>query len=428
MSLSVPVSLSPVSVSVSVPVSPVLSHVSVPVSLSPVSVSDVPVSVCLSRLCPCLCLLMSLSLLSLPVSVSVPVSSLFMSLSLLSLLSLSLSLSQAGEAEVGAAGGADAESRLWIQTWTRRSAGVWLKDTTTLNTTTDTTTLNTTAEFVVGTGLDQVWTRSGPGLDPDHHPRVGNRDDSNLYISSKLKAAAQIGINAKHIRLPQRHHPGRGEYCTSAPVYTCLHLSHTCHTPVIHLSAPVCTCHPPPLVSSDQPLDQDLITNAVSPLKDVDGLSCVNAGRLSRGELRHCFLPCTPQGCLELIRQTGTAPAEHLSYTCHTCHTPVIHLSYTCHTPACPNLSLPVGVSVEGKQAVVIGRSKIVGAPMHDLLLWNNATVTVCHSRTRDLPRQVSYTCHYTCHLSPPTTPVITPVTTPVTVILLLLLLILLPL
>lgn len=48
------------------------------------------------------------------------------------------------------------------------------------------------------------------------------------------------------------------------------------------------------------------------------------------------------------------------------------------------------GVSVAGKRAVVIGRSKIVGAPMHDLLLWNHATVTTCHSKTADLPAEVS--------------------------------------
>lgn len=52
------------------------------------------------------------------------------------------------------------------------------------------------------------------------------------------------------------------------------------------------------------------------------------------------------------------------------------------------NFSL-IGVSVAGKKAVVIGRSKIVGAPMHDLLLWNHATVTTCHSKTADLPEEV---------------------------------------
>lgn len=166
--------------------------------------------------------------------------------------------------------------------------------------------------------------------------QVGDRDDSNLYISSKLKAAAEIGINAKHIRLPS---------CTSQDqvLRTVLDLNEDPEVHGLIVQLPL---------DSEDPMDQDLITNAVSPLKDVDGLSCVNAGRLSRGELRDCFLPCTPQGCMELIAQTG--------------------------------------VAVAGKRAVVIGRSKIVGAPMHDLLLWNHATVTVCHSRTKDLPQQVS--------------------------------------
>uniref|UniRef100_A0A7N8XX21 C-1-tetrahydrofolate synthase, cytoplasmic n=1 Tax=Mastacembelus armatus TaxID=205130 RepID=A0A7N8XX21_9TELE len=104
-------------------------------------------------------------------------------------------------------------------------------------------------------------------------------------------------------------------------------------------------------LDSVNPINTELVTNAVSPEKDVDGLNCVNAGKLSRGDLSDCFIPCTPSGCMELIRQTG--------------------------------------VSVEGKHAVVIGRSKIVGAPMHDLLLWNHATVTTCHSKTADLPEQV---------------------------------------
>ncbi|KAF1377079.1 hypothetical protein PFLUV_G00218160 [Perca fluviatilis] len=147
--------------------------------------------------------------------------------------------------------------------------------------------------------------------------QVGDRDDSNLYISSKLKAAAEVLQNIRS---------------ANANV--------SIHGLIVQL----------PLDSVNH-IDTQLITNAVAPDKDVDGLSCINAGKLSRGDLTDCFLPCTPNGCMELIRQTG--------------------------------------VSVAGKHAVVIGRSKIVGAPMHDLLLWNHATVTTCHSQTRDLPLQV---------------------------------------
>jgi hypothetical protein len=89
----------------------------------------------------------------------------------------------------------------------------------------------------------------------------------------------------------------------------------------------------------------------VDPAKDVDGLHPTNAGKLSRGELSSCFIPCTPRGCLELIKLTG--------------------------------------VKVSGAKAVVIGRSKIVGSPMADLLKWNHATVTTCHTRTQDMAQHV---------------------------------------
>lgn len=165
--------------------------------------------------------------------------------------------------------------------------------------------------------------------------QVGDRDDSNLYISTKLKAAAEIGIDAKHVRLPNR--------ATQEEVLQSImsvNENPSVHGLIVQL----------PLDSINR-IDTELVTNAVSPEKDVDGLSCINAGKLSRGDLNDCFIPCTPNGCMELIRQTG--------------------------------------VSVAWKHAVVIGRSKIVGAPMHDLLLWNHATVTTCHSKTVDLPVQV---------------------------------------
>uniref|UniRef100_A0A3B3T8A6 C-1-tetrahydrofolate synthase, cytoplasmic n=1 Tax=Paramormyrops kingsleyae TaxID=1676925 RepID=A0A3B3T8A6_9TELE len=92
-------------------------------------------------------------------------------------------------------------------------------------------------------------------------------------------------------------------------------------------------------LDSMNPIDTEKVINAVNPEKDVDGLTHINAGKLSRGDLRSCFIPCTPSGCMELIRQAG--------------------------------------VPVVGKNALVVGRSKIVGAPMHDLLLWNHATTII---------------------------------------------------
>ncbi|XP_056150204.1 C-1-tetrahydrofolate synthase, cytoplasmic-like [Lampris incognitus] len=165
--------------------------------------------------------------------------------------------------------------------------------------------------------------------------QVGDRDDSNLYISMKLKAAAEIGINANHVRLPKS--TTEDEVLS---IITSINENLSVHGLIVQLP-----------LDSLQPINSERVTNAVAPHKDVDGLTSVNAGKLSRGDMGDCFIPCTPNGCMELIRQTG--------------------------------------VSVAGKHAVVIGRSKIVGAPMHDLLLWNHATVTTCHSKTRDLPTQV---------------------------------------
>ena len=92
-------------------------------------------------------------------------------------------------------------------------------------------------------------------------------------------------------------------------------------------------------------IDERAVIDAIPPQKDVDGFSPVNVGRLQAGE--PCFQPCTPAGCIRMIESTGT--------------------------------------SIAGKHAVVIGRSNIVGKPAAMLLLAQNATVTVCHSKTQNL-------------------------------------------
>ena len=92
-------------------------------------------------------------------------------------------------------------------------------------------------------------------------------------------------------------------------------------------------------------IDQDAVIAAIDPAKDVDGLTAGNAGLLAQG--RPGLVPCTPQGVMELLAHAGVEP--------------------------------------EGSEAVVIGRSILVGRPLASLLLNANATVTVCHSRTRDL-------------------------------------------
>lgn len=96
-------------------------------------------------------------------------------------------------------------------------------------------------------------------------------------------------------------------------------------------------------------LDEQVITQSILPGKDVDGFHYINIGKLSAGDTADAFVPCTPAGCMLMI-------ADHL------------------------------GSDLSGKTAVVIGRSNIVGKPIANLLLAANATVTITHSRTSDLP------------------------------------------
>ncbi|MEQ2245775.1 C-1-tetrahydrofolate synthase, cytoplasmic [Ilyodon furcidens] len=129
---------------------------------------------------------------------------------------------------------------------------------------------------------------------------------SNLKLKKKVLFTAaslwsfsflQIGIDAKHVRLPKS--------ATQKEVLQSImsvNENLSVHGLIVQL----------PLDSINR-IDTELITNAVSPDKDVDGLSCINAGKLSRGDLNDCFIPCTPNGCMELIRQTGGA-METLSH------------------------------------------------------------------------------------------------------------------
>ncbi|XP_072032663.1 C-1-tetrahydrofolate synthase, cytoplasmic-like isoform X2 [Amphiura filiformis] len=165
--------------------------------------------------------------------------------------------------------------------------------------------------------------------------QIGDREDSNIYIRNKLKVAEDVGMEAKQYKMPR----------TTTMPQALQQIAQLNADPRVH---GIIVQMPP---ESDEPMDQDALLNAVSHAKDVDGLSDLNAGRVSRQELDNCFQPCTPKGCMQLIKRCG--------------------------------------VDVQGKRAVVLGRSKIVGAPMADLLRANNATVTICHSRTKDLPSVV---------------------------------------
>jgi len=174
-------------------------------------------------------------------------------------------------------------------------------------------------------------------LDPNFVPglaivQVGDREDSNVYIRMKMKNAAEIGINARHVKLPKSI--SQTELLTEIDK---LNNDSSVHGIIVQMP-----------LDSDEKIEGSIALNAVSQTKDVDGLHSLNAAKVARGEFSGCFVPCTPNGCLELIKKSG--------------------------------------VKLEGSRAVVLGRSKIVGMPMAELLCWNHATVTICHSKTKDLP------------------------------------------
>ncbi|KAL9890228.1 C-1-tetrahydrofolate synthase, cytoplasmic-like [Glossina fuscipes fuscipes] len=160
--------------------------------------------------------------------------------------------------------------------------------------------------------------------------QVGAREDSNVYIRMKIKAATEIGIDVRLVQLPR----------SITQIELLDKIFNLNNDPSVHG------------IIVQMPLDCETkigshkITDAVSPDKDVDGLHTINEGRVSIGDLGG-FMPCTPWGCIELIKRSG--------------------------------------VKMEGANAVVLGRSKIVGTPAANLLKWYNATVTVCHSKTKNI-------------------------------------------
>ncbi len=156
---------------------------------------------------------------------------------------------------------------------------------------------------------------------------VGNDPASRVYVNNKKKACEVCSIKSYEYALP--------EDTTQEQL---LELIDTLNASP-NVNGILCQLPLP------KHLDEKAVIEAISPLKDVDAFNAVNVGRIMIGD--YAFLPCTPAGVMELIHSTGT--------------------------------------EVSGKECVVIGRSNIVGKPMAMLLLHENGTVTVCHSRTKDL-------------------------------------------
>jgi methylenetetrahydrofolate dehydrogenase (NADP+) / methenyltetrahydrofolate cyclohydrolase len=157
---------------------------------------------------------------------------------------------------------------------------------------------------------------------------VGNNPASESYVGSKMKMTTGSGMRSFDHRLPQT--TSEAELLA---LIARLNTDPTVHGILVQLPLP-------------PQIDPHKIINAIDPAKDVDGFHPVNAGRLSAG--LPALAPCTPVGCVFLAKS--------------------------------------VQPSLVGLEAVVVGRSNIVGKPLAQLLLAENATVTVAHSKTRDLP------------------------------------------
>jgi methylenetetrahydrofolate dehydrogenase (NADP+)/methenyltetrahydrofolate cyclohydrolase len=157
---------------------------------------------------------------------------------------------------------------------------------------------------------------------------VGDDPASAVYVGNKIKACEEAGIRSIHHHLPVDAAHADVEQVLAA-------LAVDPEVSGILLQLPT-----PPHV------DGPLLTEQIPAIKDVDGLTPLSAGLLAKG--RPGLRPCTPSGCMELLRRHD--------------------------------------VQLQGAEAVVVGRSDLVGKPIAQLLLQAHATVTICHSRTRDLP------------------------------------------
>lgn len=162
---------------------------------------------------------------------------------------------------------------------------------------------------------------------------VGDRVDSATYVASKQKACRELGMESFHYALPTSVSQAELEDLVRK-----LNDDPAVSGILVQLPLPA---H----------LDEERVLQLISLEKDVDGFSPINIGRLAQKGREPLFVPCTPSGCIYLLDQ--------------------------------------VGVQLEGANAVVLGRSNIVGMPTALLLTSRNATVTICHSRTQDLPHIV---------------------------------------
>ena len=157
---------------------------------------------------------------------------------------------------------------------------------------------------------------------------VGADPASQIYVRRKGKCCEEVGFLSREFRLP-----GDAEEKELLEIIRQLNEDPAIHGILVQLPLP-------------RQIRSQSVIEAIAPQKDVDGFHPVNVGRLVAGNPGH--VACTPQGIVELLDRTG--------------------------------------IAIEGKEAVIVGRSNIVGKPLALLLLARHATITVCHTRTRNLP------------------------------------------
>ncbi len=181
---------------------------------------------------------------------------------------------------------------------------------------------------------------------------VGNDPASEVYVRNKNKQTIEAGMKSFEFTLPAE----TSEEDLLKRIFE-LNNNPEVHGILVQLPLP-------------SHINEDAVINAISPAKDVDGFTILNVGKLAVGG--NAFIPCTPLGCLMLLRDWYRHPVEREALA---------------QDPA-PSLHSPQDDSngLSGKHAVVIGRSNIVGKPMAALLLRESCTVTIAHSKTRDLP------------------------------------------
>ncbi|MCK9196203.1 MAG: bifunctional methylenetetrahydrofolate dehydrogenase/methenyltetrahydrofolate cyclohydrolase FolD [Syntrophales bacterium] len=157
---------------------------------------------------------------------------------------------------------------------------------------------------------------------------VGADPASQIYVRRKGKCCEEVGFLSREFRLPEN-----AEEKELLEIIRQLNEDPAIHGILVQLPLP-------------RHIRSQAVIEAIAPQKDVDGFHPVNVGRLVAGNPGH--VACTPQGIIELLDRTG--------------------------------------IAIEGKEAVIVGRSNIVGKPLALLLLARHATITVCHTRTRNLP------------------------------------------